>query len=343
VIIHDQEAIEARYSRRGHENRSAHTPEVNMPRVLLAFPLLPLFLLAACETNPLEPAAAPFAAQRVDPANAVMVSSASHAFTFTRIEVPGASSTTAWGINARGDIVGSYVDGAGVTHGFLLHRGSFTTIDVPGATSADARGIGPNGEIVGIYKLAGEPAVNAHGFWRSPTGDILPADYPGYNEIPQRLLADGTILGCRHDNDLMASMRGIAMSRSGSTEITAFASMHNGATPDLHRIVGLYTNMDASPSRQEGYVVDDGVFTPFLVPGSVMTAAWDVNPAGEIVGVYRDGTGFHGFVLTGEEYLPVDFPGATATRVFSINARSDIVGAYIAGNRTVGFVARLER
>jgi hypothetical protein len=267
----------------------------------------------------------------------------SRAFTFSSIEVPGASSTTAWGINARGDIVGSYVDGAGVTHGFLLRRGSLTTIDVPGATSADARGIGPNGEIVGIYKLAGEPAPNVHGFWRSPAGDILPADYPGYNEIPQRLLPDGTILGCRHDNDLMATMRGIAMNRSGNAEIAAFASMHNGATPDLRRIVGLYTNMDASPARQEGYVVDDGVFTPFLVPGSVMTAAWDVNPAGEIVGVFRDGAGFHGFVLTGEEYLPVNVPGATATRAFGINARGDIVGAYIAGNRTFGFVARLER
>ena len=315
-----------------------------MPRVLLTVPLLPLLLLAACEANPLEPAAAPFAAQRVDPVTAVMVSSAGRAFTFTTIEVPGAASTTAWGINARGDIAGGYVDAGGVSHGFVLHDGGFTTIDVPGAIGSEARGIGPNGEIAGTYKVAGEPAVNVHGYRRSPNGDLLPADYPNHtNTIPQRLLPDGTILGCRHDNDVMGSMHGIVMAREGNAENAVPASMNNGATPDLHRIVGLYTNMDVSPARQEGYVLEDGVFTPFRVPGSTSTAAWDVNSGGDIVGVYRDGAGFHGYVLTRDGYRTIDVPGATATRVFGVNARGDIVGAYIAGGHTLGFVGRVER
>jgi len=297
-----------------------------MPRALLAVSLL---LVAACERAPLEPAALPLAAR---------LAASAPTFSFTTIEVPGATSTTAWGINPRGDIVGSYVLG-GVSHGFLLSHGSFTTIDVPGAASTDTRGIGPNGEVVGTYRMPGEAAVTFHGYRRSVSGEILPADYPGYNEIPARLLPDGTILGCRHDNDLMASMRGISMSREGNAELDVFASMNNGATPDRHRIVGLYTNMDVSPLRQEGYVIDDGVFTPFLVPGSDMTAAWDINPTGEIVGVYHDAAGFHGFVRTGDQYLSVNFPGAAATRVFGINPRGDIVGSYIAGNRTFGFVA----
>jgi len=41
--------------------------------------------------------------------------------TFTTIDPPGASSTTAHGINARGDIVGASVS-AGVVHGYLLSR-----------------------------------------------------------------------------------------------------------------------------------------------------------------------------------------------------------------------------
>jgi len=46
-----------------------------------------------------------------------------HAFvlrrgTFTTIDVPGAVATFGRGINARGDIVGNYIDGTG-THGFL--------------------------------------------------------------------------------------------------------------------------------------------------------------------------------------------------------------------------------
>jgi hypothetical protein len=310
-----------------------------MSRVLLSFPLL---LLVACERGPFEPSVSQHdypRAGRLSPLLAA--SSESRAFTFSTIEVPGASATTAWGINARGDIVGSYVDGGGRSHGFLLDRGGVTTIDRPGAASTDARGIGPNGEIVGAYRLPGEPAVNVHGYRRSVAGAMVPVDFPGHtNTIAQRLLPDGTILGCRHDNDLMGTMRGVAMSKQGDDEINAFASMHNGATPDRRRIVGLYTDMDVTPNRQEGYVIDDGVFAPLLVPGSLATAAWDVNPAGEIVGVYRDAAGFHGFVLTADGFLPLDVPGATATRAFGINARGDVVGIYVTGGRTVGFVAR---
>lgn len=34
------------------------------------------------------------------------------------IDVPGATSTTAYGINTAGDVVGGYVDGGGDEHGF---------------------------------------------------------------------------------------------------------------------------------------------------------------------------------------------------------------------------------
>src|SRR6516162_8462147 len=58
-------------------------------------------------------------------------------YIFTTIDVPGAHWTEAHGINASGQIVGSYGDAggpdAGSRHGFLLDHGSLTTLDVPGA------------------------------------------------------------------------------------------------------------------------------------------------------------------------------------------------------------------
>jgi hypothetical protein len=52
--------------------------------------------------------------------------------------------------NARGDVVGGYVDTGNVGHGFLLHKGVYSTIDNPhGATVAS--GIDSKGEIVGAY------------------------------------------------------------------------------------------------------------------------------------------------------------------------------------------------
>src|SRR5262245_63901056 len=56
-------------------------------------------------------------------------------YTYTLIEVPGATDTDPHGINGRGQIVGLFLDATG-THGFVTSDGiTFTTIDVPGAIS----------------------------------------------------------------------------------------------------------------------------------------------------------------------------------------------------------------
>jgi hypothetical protein len=260
---------------------------------------------------------------------------------FQSVDVPGATLTNAQGINAAGDIVGFYANASG-THGFALSGGMLATIDYPGAAYTDARGINSQGEIVGAYRLPGEPAVNFHGYVRSREGLFTPVDFPGHtNTIPQRITSTGLIVGCRHDTDLMATMRGAAINGrdlSEYAEVDLFASMNNGATPDGELIVGLYTDMDTMRGR--GYVVTGGSVIPFDVPGSTFTAAWDVNPAGHVAGVYRDSAGFHGFVWANLRFRTVDYPGAAATRVFGINGRDTVVGTYIdAAGRVHGFVA----
>jgi hypothetical protein len=88
------------------------------------------------------------------------------AFTFTTIDVPGATSTEASGINPRGQIVGHFLDASGADHGFsLLRLTTLITIDVPGATSTEASGINPEGQIVGDYTDA---AGTLHGFVAVP-------------------------------------------------------------------------------------------------------------------------------------------------------------------------------
>jgi len=261
--------------------------------------------------------------------------------TLTTVDVPNSILTSAQGISPGGDIVGTYTDGNGATHGFLLRDGVFTAIDYPGAQGTEARGIGADGSIVGDYWNAGEPAVNFHGYRRTPDGDYIAVNYPNHTStVGQRILPDGTILGCRHDENMTSTMRGVVISGASSREISQFASMINGGTPNGQRLVGLYTNTSVTPSRREGFVLEDGVFTPFVVPGSSLTAAWDVNPLGEIVGVYRTSTGAHGFLRRGDDYTTIDFPGASSTSAFGINARGDIVGSYVISGTTHGFVAR---
>lgn len=292
-------------------------------------------LLAGCQESPVAPAA-PRAAASANLLDRVQSRSA-QTFSFTSIDVPAAGFTGASGINARGDIVGTYRDASGRSHGYVLHNGEFTTIDFTGSVFTEARGISPDGEIVGDYRLAGEPNVNFHGYRRTREGDFVHVDYPEHtNTLVQRILPDGTMLGCRHDGDQMDTMKGVTISSQGSAEIREFASMNNGATPDHRKIVGLYTNMAGS---QQGFLIEDGVFRPLFVGGIPTTAAWDMNPAGEIVGVFLQ-AGAHGFVLRNDGYVQIDFPGATATRAFGINARGDVVGTYVsADGKSHGFLA----
>lgn len=251
----------------------------------------------------------------------------------------GARASTANGINARGDIVGTFADQHGVQHGFLLSKGEYTVIDFPGAAATDARGIGPRGEIVGIYWNSGDPAVAARGFKRTRNGHFIDVKYPGSLwEIPQRIMPDGTIIGCKHDGDTMSTMRGVTIGKGGTSEIDAFASMNTGATPHGNLIVGLWVDM--MMNQQQGYTIENGVFTPFMVPGSNLTTAWDVNPHGVIVGNYRIGTApVRGFAKSGDSYATIYFPGSTVTRAFGINARGDIVGNYVLAGVNYAYVA----
>ena len=70
------------------------------------------------------------------------------ALSFIQIDVPGAMSTAASGINDAGQIVGSINFGS---HGFIDSGGSFTQIDVPGANFTQANGVNDAGQIVGLF------------------------------------------------------------------------------------------------------------------------------------------------------------------------------------------------
>lgn len=256
------------------------------------------------------------------------------------------TASTAFGVNVRGDVVGSFTEATGrnaVTHGFLLSKGEFTIIDFPDSQSTIARGINSRGDIVGSYRLAGDPPVAARGFLLTKKGEFVNVHYPEHSwEIAQRILPNGTIVGCRHDQDQMVSMKGVIIGKGGGSEIDAFGSMNNGATPGLDLIVGFWFNM--MDNQTQGYMIEGGVFTSFMVPGSNATQAWDVNPDGAIVGVYTVGSTVRGFLRTEDAdeatYATIHYPESTATRAFGINSSGDIVGSYTVGSVTRAFLAR---
>ncbi len=80
------------------------------------------------------------------------------------LAVPGAAMTQAFGINDRGEVVGTYTVGTGnnaVTHGFTWWDGRFTTVNYPQASSTALNGVNDEGDVVGFYTDA---AGNTDGF-----------------------------------------------------------------------------------------------------------------------------------------------------------------------------------
>jgi hypothetical protein len=247
-------------------------------------------------------------------------------YKYASIDYPNAIRTRTWGISPGCVIVGDYLDSAHVQHGFLLVRGRYVTVEVPGSLiglpgvlPTGLRGINPAGDIVGIFiappgssegcTLAGSPpCIKGFLLHRGTFSTVL---FPGHEgSIPKGITPDGTIYGCYHDADFMATMFGFARTASGEfTSIDVPASMNNGATPDGSTIIGLYSDLTMMPPITHGYVIQQGNFQSFDVPGSTFTQPWDINPRGRIVGEFQDLTGaFHGFVELTTDTPPSIFP-----------------------------------
>ena len=98
-----------------------------------------------------------------------------HDGVYTQIDMPGEAAALPYGINDRGDIVGTTYLGLDLPdHGFLLRDGAFTEIKVPGSDWTQALSLNNDGDIVGNFG----DASGIHGFLLSG-GVYTTLDYPG--------------------------------------------------------------------------------------------------------------------------------------------------------------------
>jgi uncharacterized membrane protein len=107
-------------------------------------------------------------------------SPANAGYTFTSIDYPGATSTSAYGINDAGQIVGSYFSGS-TGKSFLLTSTGFSSFSYPGASQTTAYGINDAGQIVGNYQLSSGPPLDPHPIHRAfsrPARPTVPLPTP---------------------------------------------------------------------------------------------------------------------------------------------------------------------
>jgi probable HAF family extracellular repeat protein len=212
--------------------------------------------------------------------------------------VIGANFSFALSLNLRGDIVGGYIDGSNVAHGFLYNGGKVTTIDFPGASGTFAFGINDKREIIGVYNDA---AQHQHAFLLRK-GVFTNIDLPGGVLTVPFSINDWSAIAGQFQDGSKAPGHGYLQLDNG--KFTTFDAP--GAPPDstffisinnFNRILGTW--IDTS-NVNHNFVLSDGRLRNFDLPKSFQAtnvSAQTINDFGEIVGFYFDAQGVqHGFV-----------------------------------------------
>jgi len=249
-----------------------------------------------------------------------------HQMTCSSIDYPGADNTQAWGINSRGEIVGTYV-GGGVMHGFLLNRYGFRSINYPNSDSTYANGINVWGDIVGGYTVGGV----THGFLLR-NGTYTQINYPGAMSTEVLgINAKGEMAGDYSANNptpcCAAGTAGILL-RDGNFNLVQYPAATLTYAGGINRhgdIVGSYND-----TRGRAYLLKNNNYTSLDDPSATTTFlnALAINDRGEIVGRYVDASGRYGYLLSEGEYDKIEVLNATFTGATSINNQGDIVGRY---------------
>jgi uncharacterized membrane protein len=262
-------------------------------------------------------------------------------------DYPGVgNSTLPQKINERGDVVGEFVDSAGVTRGFVrFSDGSYSDPivdpnDTVGFT--EGRGINNSRTVAGDYVIS-DGTVHSF-FWSG--GTFTEYDVPGAVQTNLLSINDtGEFTGGFDDGS------GIFQAFVGRGGTLTSWSVPGAALTLAYEInnnkkltVGYY--IDAA-GILHGYYRDanGALHFPIDPPGSTATVLFGLNNRNWVVGRYGDSSGAtHGvFFVPPNNFFTFDFPGSTFTSLNGISSQGNIVGRYVdASGIAHGFLARIK-
>ncbi len=277
------------------------------------------------------------------------VTSACAQFTFTSIDFPGGTLTTARGINNHGEIVGAYRI-VPPRHALLIKDGQYIPLaptTVLGTNFSEAFKSNDRGDVVGQF--IGDDGFT-HGFLLSK-GVVTTLDFPGASDtLALGINESDTVVGywdLLDANGNLLAIHGFKWKDGVFTEVN-FPGSADTAIFGINARGDLVGGWDSgvTSSAEHGFVCSKGrqcfSFDVPVAGGATVTQADDINAHGEIAGVYIDVNGVaHAFLVAGANFTSFDFPGATNTLAFGINSAGQIVGRYDAADGSVhGFLAQ---
>jgi probable HAF family extracellular repeat protein len=204
------------------------------------------------------------------------------------IDVPGASFTTALGLNDQGDVVGYYRNGRNV-HGFKWKNGQFWVMNYPGSRGTVSSKINDGGDVVGyFFDSNGLP----HGFvYRN--GQWSRIDFP--NSM------DTVALGINSVGDIVGAY-------DVSQAVTHAFELRNGRFTRVDAPFGQQAELTGinDLGQQTGFAWDDGTNGPYFgivgrddsfsmlnMPTAQFTLLTGLNNNSMIVGYFDGSTEIH--------------------------------------------------
>lgn len=270
-------------------------------------------------------------------AGTVVYNAAMHGFlrrrngTFIPVDVPGASQTSIFAINAYGEAAGQFLAPGCSACGFVREAsGNYTQLAVQGA-STGALGINGSGVVVGTAK----DVVGYHGFLWSAQNGYTVFDVPGTKlggTLPVAINGTGTVIG--YYFAAKGYPQGFVRSRAG--RFTKFGAMAGGpvTVPTAINASGQITGWTTDATGNTlGFLRDvDGTITTFSVPGMTATETTGINDSGVIVGFdFTDGNhpeSFERDQFANITILEIPFSN-TGTESDGINVTDNVAGFYV--------------